>query len=182
MKKNLVALLLVLAVVSFGVFAATSQTFDLQTVITGVTELKLKSESVSDVPGYNNGTNNFTDSTVTVQPSEVGSAKQIAYIATKSNNRTGITLSVTAEAMSSSFPGGVTKYINYTIDVGGQQETTDGANNAVIDNVFGAASSGFTGVSVLSSQITITVDADEYAAAATGTYIGTVTFNVQANG
>jgi len=189
MKKNLIAILIV-ALVSVGLFADNTPanpdnaTFQVQTTITGINEMRITAAEV----GLTDFATAGLFSTLTIGgtgegSSELASSGKVtfsAYISTRSNNRTGYTVKVSATPMTTTAVESVTPTINYTVSVAGTEAgsystETGGAAASVI------SVSSLDKTSVESRAISLTVDMTDYAAAITGTYTGTVTFEYKSN-
>ena len=173
MKKNIIALLLVLAVVSFGVFADSSQkSFDVQTTITAVNDMKLVTAEVTTPSGYDAATG-FTGQ-VTYNGSTYSS---FPYIAAKSNNRDGFTVALSAKAMESNNEGTKT-YIGYTVSAGGSEVTVTRASAATTVEAeageYVISSGSLNVLTAKSEQVSIAVNATDYAEAVDGVYTGTI--------
>lgn len=185
MKKNLVALLLVLAVVSVGVFAAPTNPdpvyFDVTASVTGRNLMKFTSVDVSNsISAFNNSDNAWTETTVGASDYTSG-LKKVAFISIASNHRKGVIVSMVANAMKSILADADDAYINYEIALGnGGASSTSGASPVENDDVFGTASSTFTGMTVMSKEIKISVSADDLANAVEGEYSGRITFTYTA--
>ena len=180
MKKNLVALLLVLVVVSFGLFAADpvaaqapgKAEFTVTTTVNGVAYMGVTNEQY-DAPDAGDYTL-FTN----LKIEEAGPQDFKAYITSFSNSPAGYKIAMSATAMANTSETGKDP-IHYTIGVTKSGETpesvayatkTDGVAVEVYNSGALAAMSG------KSYPLTLSVDSDSFAAATTGSYLGTVTF------
>ena len=122
MKKKLVALLLVLAVVSVGLFAGLEDTkaFDIRTTVSSQHHMKFTTIRVANYGEFNNGSNN-ADLSGGVEFTAGGPFKTdgtfatVAYISTASNHRAGYYVKMTAKAMKHTDVTLPNNYINYTI-------------------------------------------------------------------
>jgi len=184
MKKKLVALLLVLAVVSFGLFANPNQdtdpkTFEVKTVVQGVNMMRISDAQYTQnppTPATFKTLNPVALHTVTAGGSQ-NSGNPIAWISTISNSRAGYKVNMTATAMKSTLEGASAAYINYTVTVGGKSITTennDTHNNAV--TVIDTKTGGLAGLNAVSLGITMVVNEGQFASAVEGTYTGEVKF------
>jgi len=183
MKKKLVALLLVLAVVSVGLFANSNQdtdpkTFEVKTVVQGINMMRISDAQYTQdppTPTTFKALNPVSLHTVTAGGSQ-SDGDPIAWISTISNSRVGYKVNMTATAMKSSVSG-VNAYINYTVTVGGKSITTTGNdthNNPV--TVIDTKTSGLAGLNAVSLGITMIVNEGQFASAVEGTYTGEVKF------
>lgn len=191
MKKNLVALLLVLAVVSVGVFAAVlaDTSFLVTTEVTGVNQMKLTSlaegEGITSKGAFTTaGTWAPVGGSVVAGSDTLpvdGNYTGIAYISAVSNRRAGFKITLTASAMSSDIEGNV-KYINYTVRLDNDEDPTTGTattNNATNASLTVANhTAGISGIQVVSRKISIMVNQDQYNNAVEGNYSGTVAFSM----
>ncbi|HPB41709.1 MAG TPA: hypothetical protein PLR03_02650 [Sphaerochaeta sp.] len=184
MKKNLVALLLVLAVVSVGLFAADiTKTFNLATTVQGVNKMKITAAEFTGTPGQFDAAEEATTHTVNTygnqQSPEADSLK--AWLSTISNNRAGYTVKMTAAPLKSVVGGQATAYIDYTVTVNGLSIETQGSEttNPAFQNVITVAN--LAGIAKQSHQLSIVVDQTTFEAAVAGSYTGTVTFEYTAN-
>ena len=181
MKKNLVALLLVLVVVSFGLFAdASEKSFQVETTIAPTNDMKLVTASVTTPVEYDDAT--AFGGTVTYNGT---SYTAFPYIAAKSNSRGGFTITMTAKAMASQNETGTKSYIGYKVSAGDSSITVlkGDADAAVADPdskkviVTGAQSV----LHAASEEVSIVITEADYDNALQETYVGTITFNFQAN-
>jgi len=186
MKKNLVALLLVLAVVSVGVFAGPTvdpAKFDLKTTVNAINQMKFtaaaqstKDEFIADTKDLTGGVAVGTDPADVVKVD--GNFYNVAYISTMSNYRKGFQVDMKVEAMKSTLEG-INNYINYTVmldtDEGTETTTNDGTPvqlNKVIDNT-----AGFSTLTFNSRLVKVKINKDQFDNAVQGEYTGTVTFS-----
>ncbi len=180
MKKNLIVLL-VIALVSVGLFADPTDSFTVTTSVSSTNNMKVTAEDVndSDSPAYGSLTD-FTD--FGVNGTNLNTGEAIAYLTTQSNNRKGYKISIAATAMASTvLSDHDITYINYTVYLGTDTTglpTTNGTEATKADVV---TVSALTTLTEVSYPIKIKVDADQFAAAVDGSYTGTVTFNYVAN-
>ena len=174
MKKSIIALLLVLAVVSFGVFAdSTPKSFEVKTTIDAVNDMKLVTASVSTPAGYGEAAG-FTGQ-VTYDGTDY---TDFPYIAAMSNNRAGFTVALTAKAMESGNATGTKTYIGYTVTAGESSVVVAAADTTTVkadaNEKFVISSGTLNVLTAKSEQVSIAVNATEYAAAVDGTYTGTI--------
>ena len=170
MKKNIIALLLVLAVVSFGVFAAPSPaTFTVTTTVNDNSFMGVTEETYGTL-GVGGEYTAFENLGVTAS----GEQTFEAYITSYSNHPAGYTLSMSATAMSNTTNAAV---IHYT--VGANSKSYDTETNTTAVDLF--TTSALTAITGSSHELSLTVDADSFDAATTGSYTGTVTFTYTAN-
>ncbi|MFA5446870.1 MAG: hypothetical protein WC233_01175 [Sphaerochaeta sp.] len=175
MKKNLIALLVVLALVTVGVFAVDNASFDVKTSVAGINEMRLTAAK-------------FTGTTKAAFTSAAGYAgpltittnlenENFAYISTLSNSRVGYKVTMSATAMKSTV-GSVDAFIHYTVTAAGESVDTSGADQGpgsdakVIINTL----AGMDAVASQSHAISLDVDPVTFDAAVEGEYTGTVTF------
>ena len=178
MKKNIVAVLLVIALSTFAVYAVDDASFQVETSVTGINKMK-----ITDALFPANGTpSSFDSADVFVGPLEVetyGSQSFTAYLSTMSNNRGGYTVTMDATAMKSTETDEADAYINYTVTVNSVSLETNGAADLTPVTIIDEDS--LAGRASQSHQIFLTVDQITFEAAVEGTYQGTVTFNYTAN-
>ena len=193
MKKNLVALLLVLAVVSVGLFAALEDTkeFVVKTDVSSQHHMKFTNKKVTSYGDFGKASNaadlsggvEFTDGgTYGID----GEYYYVAHISTASNHRAGYYVKMTATAMKHTNPSLSNNYINYTIvlDRGEGKNnkktaTTNNATDGVIAKAIEVTSQ--SGMQVQSKKIEVQIDTVSYIAAADGLHTGTVTFEYYSN-
>jgi uncharacterized protein YfaP (DUF2135 family) len=175
MKKNIVALLLVALVASVSLFAVADADLKLSTTISGINYMKLTESqfnpSVASVSAYSQATANATTETV----SSAAATGTIAWLSILTNKRTGFTVTLTAEPLTSNTEGN-TYEIDYKISCGTAYLFTNGAPSAPSITV-----SSITGLSAFSYAVSADLDDAQYAAALEDTYTGTVTFSYTAN-
>ena len=179
MKKNIIALLSITLIASFGLFAATLPTpaqLNLSTTISGVNLMKLTTDQ------FNPGTPSIAlfDSATANEATEVVSnaadTGTIAYLSILTNKRTGFTVTMTAEALDSATVGN-NFLINYVVTAGtASYDTSDGTGTNTI-----TVNSGITGLTAFSYPVSVDLNDAEYDAALEDTYSGTVTFTYTAN-
>lgn len=191
MKKNLVALLLVLAVVSVGVFAenpnvdTAAKTFEVETVVKGINMMKVSSAKYEADPATP-ASFHLLDSAPKYSVTAGGSqnlGNPIAWISTISNSRAGYQVKMTATAMKSSIEA-VDAYINYTVTVDGDAvnkqiitDDTDIHDLSSAVTVIDTKTGGLAGLNAVSLGITMNVNADDFAKAVEGTYTGEIKFH-----
>jgi hypothetical protein len=186
MKKNIVAVLLVIALSTAAAFATNpdaSDSFQVETSVSGKHGLKLVAPGTVTPTNYGQF-NLLSDATPTSFTINDDNYKTDDLVARKmiamSNNRTGYVVTMSASAMASPLTSG-SAYINYIVKAGGATVITD--NGTVVNaaaNVYTSATELST-LSIYATDVTITVNESNYEAAVTGTYTGTVTFNLKAN-
>jgi hypothetical protein len=186
MKKNLIALLIV-ALVTVGLFAATNPSnaeFTVKTTIDGINDMRITKTPVA-LSTFDTANNLFTElsiggATGAAVDTTTGVVTFNAYISTRSNNRKGYTVKLSATPMTSAPSGQTSAEINYTVAVAGDEAGSfDTAEDTTAVEVIVVES--LSAVGVESRKISLTVDADEYTTAVEGTYTGIVTFNYIAN-
>lgn len=179
MKKNIIAVLLVIALSTVFIFAATNPpatSFDVSTSVSGINKMKITTAAFTGTTP--SSFNSATAYTGPLAVTAAGSQTFSAYLSTMSNNRVGYKVTMSATAMSSTVSS-ATAYINYTVGVNSQSLTTAGATVATPVEVITVAS--LTGLSSQSHAISLSVDQVSFDAAVEGTYTGTVTFTYIAN-
>jgi len=180
MKKNIVAVLLVIALSTIALFAATNPpatSFDVQTAVSGINKMKITAATFSGTTPIS-----FDNAAAFAGPLGVptsGPQSFSAYLSTMSNNRIGYKVTMGATAMTSAVSGQTTSYINYTVGANSKSLTTAGATVVTPVEVITVAS--LTGLASQSHAISLSVDATSFDAAVEGTYSGTVTFTYTAN-
>lgn len=181
MKKNLIAILLVLMISSVGIFAAdaTGQ-FDVVTNVGGIHEIKLVTVGTT-VPTTKAGFDGLTadNSDFTVDDTNYSTVQTVRQLISMSNNRNGYYMTLSATAMEADL-GTEFAYINYDVIAGGASVTTnDGTTVTSATNIYDSGT--LSGITFYSTNVTVEVDAEEYENAVTGSYSGTITFNLFAN-
>ena len=199
MKKILILILSLFMMV--GLFAndpetptptTTSTSFKVTTSVAGINEMGITTAKVTDANSGIPTSGLFTKLTIGgtggSEPDTNGAVTFDAYISTRSNNRKGYTVTLSATPMTSTTGtegNTVTATINYTVSVaagpspladGGSYTTSPTSNPVEVIKI-----SSLPAVDVQSRQISLTVDMADYTSAVEGTYIGTVTFNYVAN-
>lgn len=184
MKKNLIAILII-ALVSVGLFAADPTAgFEVKTSVGPTNEIKVTNIAVDTVAKFDLEANAFGAShTVTAGGSQGDLA---AYVSTKSNNRGGYTLSMSATAMKSEKTSESDAYINYTVSVTNNDQnstvtsiTTTSSDTAVSSTNFITVGS-LSALTVQSYKIGLSVNATEFTNAVEGNYSGNITFTFTA--
>ena len=171
MKKNIIAVLLVIALSTVAAFAVDDASFQVETSVAGINMMKLTQASFSGNKSALEGAAAYTG------PLEVtasGAQTFDAYLSTLSNNRKGYTVSMTASAMASEVTGQATSYINYTVQVNGVSIETDGATTVATQTVIDQPA--MPGLASQSHKISLIVDSTTFDEAVEGDYEGTVTF------
>lgn len=184
MKKNLIALLIV-ALVAVGLFAdPANSTFEVKTTITGINEMGITKTAMTLSDFDLTATNLFSTLTIGGTGGSAlatdGAVTFDAYISTRSNNRSGYTVKVSATPMVTAAVGQTTPKINYTVAVAGTENgsysTATGGDAASVITI-----ASLTATDVQSRKISLTVNMTDYAAAVEGSYTGTVTFEYKSN-
>jgi len=184
MKKNIVAVLLVIALSTAAAFAAdASSEFQVQTQVNGKHGLKLVAPGTTTPTNYGqfNNLSEATPGTFTINDTNYTTDDLVARkMVAMSNNRTGYVVTMSASAMASALTSG-SAYINYVVTAGGATVTTSDAT--VVDAAAAVYSSPaeLSSLDIYATDVAITVNESNYEAAVTGTYTGTVTFNLTAN-
>ena len=179
MKKHLVVLLLVLAVVSVGLFAENPKAiFNVVTDVPAIGDIKITDAPFAPDPVRRNSLSSITpEFTGTHTVFQAGAQNLGKYISVLSNNRAGFTIKMSATAMKSpEFGAMVHDYIDYTVAAGEASITTDGANVQAAQVVYSTPAK-LTGLTFYSTGITLTVEENSFHDALAGEgYQGTVTF------
>ena len=181
MKKT-IAILLVLAISSVAIFAANATgQFDVVTNVGGIHEIKLVTVGTT-VPTNKGAFDGLAadNSDFTVDDDNYNSVQTVRQLISMSNNRNGYNMTLSATAMKADIGSSEFAYINYDVTAGGASLTTNDA--ASVDAAANIYDSGaLTGMNFYSTNVTVKVDAEEYENAVTGSYSGTITFNLIAN-
>jgi hypothetical protein len=181
MKKT-IAILLVLAISSVAIFAANATgQFDVVTNVGGIHEIKLVTVGTT-VPTNKGAFDGLAadNSVFTVDDNNYDSVQTVRQLISMSNNRNGYYMTLSATAMEADLGSSEFAYINYDVTAGGASLTTNDA--ASVDAAANIYDSGaLTGMNFYSTNVTVDVDAEEYENAVTGSYSGTITFNLIAN-
>ncbi len=183
MKKNIIATLLVLAISSVAIFAvaAANGQFDVVTSVGGIHEIKLVTVGTT-VPTTKAGFDGISadNSDFTVDDNNYDSVQTIRQLLSMSNNRNGYYMTLSATAMMADLGSTEFAYINYDVVAGGASLTTNDATEVdAVDNIYDSGT--LTGMNFYSTNVTVEVAAEEYENAVTGSYSGTITFNLFAN-
>jgi len=176
MKKNIIAVLLVIALSTAAAFAVdptTSDSFQVTTAIGPSNLVKFATATATNVAEYNAASDL---SSYSINGTEtVGTAgTAIGYVLTQTNNRNGYTLKLRADKLNG---GEGYALLNYSVEIGSALYNTSTAEEAVtIDTV-----TGITGRTVFGYPIKIQLNAVDAAAATAGNYNGTVYVEYYAN-
>ena len=175
--KKFTTLLIILTLVTVGIFAVDNASFDITTTVAGINAMKI---TAAKFTGTTEAALTSADGVVT--PYSVTAAGEQSnfsgWLSTISNNRKGYKVTMSATAMTSA-TGQSTSYINYTVAAGGKSITTNGATAVPAVTVVDKTS--LTALTADSTQITLSVDSTTFNAAVEGSYTGTVTFTYTAN-
>ena len=166
MKKNILAVLLVITVSTFAAFAATDGTLNVATQVSGQNEIMVHSIALTKET-WAAPANPIS---ATIADNEVGSAKQVGYVNVKTNNRKGYALTVTADKLASD-----TFEIDYLVNMGSASFNTALASNT--SNTITVANGVITGLTVTPYEVSVTVDQTQYDNSPSGTYEGFIYFN-----
>ncbi len=181
MKKNLIVLLIV-TLLTGGLFADVPEntSFDVTTTVAGIDEMGITKTEMT-LANFDITTGNlFTTLTIggtagSTVNATTGAVTFDAYLSTRSNNRSGYTVKVSATPMVTEAVGQTTPTINYTVSVAGTEAGSySTANPGDPAPVIAITSLDETGVQ--SRKISLTVNMTDYNAAVQGSYTGTVTF------
>jgi len=175
--KKLTTLLIILTLITAGVFAVDNASFDLTTTVAAINAMKITAAqfsgtTVAALTSANGVTTPYNVATAGAQSGFSG------YLSTLSNKRTGYYVMMSATAMTSTV-GQVSSYINYTVTVDNKSITTNGATTVTPVKVVDVSS--LTAITPNSQKITLNVDSTSFNAAVEGQYTGTVTFTYTAN-
>jgi hypothetical protein len=184
MKKKLIAILIVLALVSTGVFAANagdaaSALFKIQTQIEGLSLVSLTKGEISaqTVGAWNNAhgeENNLAGKTISIDDYTVTDP----YVNILNNTKNGVYLRVSAEKMGSADNANLYT-IGYTLTVNSKSHTAgSGTPTEIYKPAETAASNGV--IKIISSKIDLDVTGD-LDSAPEDTYTGTITFTISAS-
>ncbi|MGH0052499.1 MAG: hypothetical protein ACQ5SW_03795 [Sphaerochaetaceae bacterium] len=182
MKKLTLTTLLILILSSFALFAADdTDAFDVVATINGIHEIKLVTPGTT-VPAtkaeFDALTTNNTD--YTINDSNYDATQTVRQLVSMSNNRAGYYMTLSATAMAADLGSSEYAYINYIVIAGGASLTTNNATAVTAtSNIY--ESGALTGMDFHSTDVTISVNEGQYENAVTGSYSGTVTFNLFAN-
>ena len=175
MKKLLLLTVLILLLATLGLFAATTDTFTVTTVINTVDMMTISTAKYTGttVASFDNLT-----AYTTLAVSGGGVQTVNAWLSTLSNNRAGFKVTLKATAMKS--PGQTDAFINYTVSCNTASVTTNNgiemtATNPVVNYP------ALTAVTSTSNKISLTVNQTDFDKAVSGSYTGTVTFIYTAN-
>jgi hypothetical protein len=181
MKKT-IAILLVLAISSVAIFAANATgQFDVVTNVGGIHEIKLVTVGTT-VPTNKGAFDGLPadNSDFTVTDTNYNSVQTVRQLISMSNNRNGYYMTLSATAMETDLGSSESAYINYGVVAGGASLTTnDGTTVTSATNIYDSGT--LSGITFYSTNVTVEVDAEEYENAVTGSYSGTITFNLIAN-
>ena len=166
MKKNILAVLLVITVSTFAAFAATDGTLNVATQVSGQNEIMVHSIALTKET-WAAPANPIS---ATIADNEVGSAKQVGYVNVKTNNRKGYALTVTADKLASD-----TFKIDYLVNMGSASFNTALASNT--SNTITVANGVITGLTVTPYEVSVTVDQTQYDNSPSGLYEGNIYFN-----
>ena len=180
MKKNILAVLLVITLSSFSAFAAMDGTLNVATAVQGVNLIGVFAPNTAAPTG-----NAAQDWNASYTASAVNTATETAVgvVHTRSNNRTGYSVTMAAGPLSST--GTTTVYLGYiakaydgatlsgTSTYDAAQTTTSGATATIINT------GNLTGISTNSRDVKIEIP--NFETALEGSYTGTITFTYTAN-
>ncbi|HPE92946.1 MAG TPA: hypothetical protein PLQ90_04105 [Sphaerochaeta sp.] len=185
MKKNIVAVLLVIALSTAAAFAATSvgtSSFDVSTNVTGRHGLILVATGTS-VPNTRAEFLQLTadNSDFGINDNNYTGTHTVRRLIAMSNNRNGFFITMSASPMNIE---NTNYYINYTVTAGNATIDTstsiDGGAVEATQNVF-ATTSPIQGLTFAHADVTVAVNQNDYLKAVAGEYSGTITFNLMAN-
>jgi hypothetical protein len=183
MKKNLIAVLLVLSVATFGVFAETATNANVLTVGTIISSVNRMGIYGTGAPAPDVNTeawqSNYTASYVTSS-----AATKVAVLHTRSNNRGGYTVEMTATPLISAQEGYADAYLGYTAralngsDVVGTSTYAASAPLVEGSTVTIIASGVLTAITTNSRDISIEIP--DFNTALEGTYTASIIFEYSA--
>jgi hypothetical protein len=190
MKKATVALLVVLLLASFGLFAGNhggqpdpttlSECLQLNACIPSVSWMWIGDcsdgeSSVADIFSFGHGQCCTQVSVNGYGDQEIGKC-----LYALSNNRTGYVINMKARALKSSLSGYQDAFINFTASCGGAEVTT--ADDTWMEATACVEEfSELTSLQMTSNEIGLSVDAADYMMAVSGQYKGLVYFDFIAN-
>lgn len=176
--KKFTTLLIILTLVTVGIFAVDNASFDITTTVAGINAMKITAAEFSGTTAaaLSSATGVTTPYNVSASGAQSGFN---GWLSTISNNRKGYKVTMSATAMTSAVTGQSTSYINYTVAAGGKSITTNGATAVPAVTVVDKTS--LTALTANSAKITLSVDSTTFNAAVEGSYTGTVTFTYTAN-
>ncbi|MGE4454836.1 MAG: hypothetical protein AB7D92_09915 [Sphaerochaeta sp.] len=186
MKKT-IAILLVLVIGMAGVFAVDPADLFVKTTVFAINEMKITNSSASPTWTVNaqtgvidasSSTHDTASNAATVNTS-VADAQTVGYLHTRTNNRLGITVNISASALEYSIDDGsggstLIDTINYTVSGGTTDYDTSVGGNAVEYMSIDSTSTGLRTGDVKTVQVTLEDDAEIKTA---GDYVGNIVFN-----
>ena len=176
MKKTIIATLAILIIASVSIFAApVTDNFTVTTTVAEIGNMKIVTTAAVPTDNAFTGLTDFTNLPITSS----GSQGTVAYMATISNKRTGYKVTMAATPMTSTV-GSATSYIDYTVACGTQSIVTKGALAPEVTGTAVDTVTSLTAITGKSIPITLSVDDPTFAAAVSGSYVGTVTFTFTA--
>ncbi|MFA5514473.1 MAG: hypothetical protein WDA17_06150 [Sphaerochaetaceae bacterium] len=176
-KRTMLFLLIVVTGIASLTSAPVDTSFDVTTTIAGSNLMKV---STTQFTGTNKTTFNNLTSFSGLQVTASGSQTFDAWISVLSNNRGGYILKMNATAMKSSEQGQADAYINYTVSANSKSVTTTGAAGSSGEQTL-VNQGAMTSPTSSSYKISLSVDQTSYDNAVSGTYTGTVMFELVTN-
>lgn len=177
MKKT-IAILMILVLAGVGLFAAATDNF---TVTTDVAPIDKMTVSTVEFTGTDESTfDNLTAYTNFAVTTQAGTKTGTGWLSTLSNNRKGYQVTMKATAMTSTEISPAA-YINYEVECNAVTLTTNNGTTVTAATPVVNITSPVTAIGSTSNEISVTVNAAQYAAAVAGSYTGTVTFTYTAN-
>ncbi|MDC7229484.1 MAG: hypothetical protein PQJ48_04170 [Sphaerochaetaceae bacterium] len=186
MKKT-IAILLVLVIGMAGVFAVDDANLFVETTVFAINEMMITASDEEPTwtdnlqlenIGYSSSVYNDAQHTSVVDTSEAG-AQTVGYLHTRTNNRLGIKVYISASALEYSIDDGqggstVIDTIDYTVSGGTDDYNTFDGGNAVEYMSINNTSTGLRLGDVKTVQVTLEDDAEKKTA---GDYVGNIVFN-----
>lgn len=179
MKKTLLAIALIMIIATGAVFAADST--DSFTITTSIEDVGLMKVSESAIDGHTQDAYAEAGNFTTYEVKSSGKQENFeAYLTVLSNKRTGYAVTMEATAMTSTVADYATSYINYTVECEGQKIITNNSSSAT-EGAHVVSVPSLATLTGASYPITLSIDESTFAAAVSGSYVGTVTFTFLAD-
>ncbi len=177
MKKTLLLAVLISLITTLGLFAATTDSFTVTTVVGNV---DLMTISTTQYSGTTVSTFDSLTPYTALAITGGGTQSFNAWLSTLSNNRAGFRVNMKASAMKSSISGQSDAFINYTVSCNTASVTTNNAAEVTATNPVVTFPS-LSEVTSTSNKISLSVNQTDFDKAVSGSYTGTVTFIYTAN-
>ncbi|MBI9095434.1 MAG: hypothetical protein JEY71_11175 [Sphaerochaeta sp.] len=177
MKKTLLLAVLIVLISTSGLFATTTDNFNVTTV---VAILDLMTVSTTQYTGSTVTSFDNLYPFTTLAISAGGAQTFEAWLSTLSNNRAGFRVNMKASAMKSSISGQADAYINYKVGCNTAFVATNNGSEVTAPNPVVTFPS-LSEVTSTSNRINLSVSQTDFDKALSGFYTGTVTFIYTAN-